>query len=44
MNLSTVKKIMDLENRPVVAKGEAEGVGWTGDLGIVDATSCLWNG
>ena len=29
MKLSTEKKIMDLENRLVVAKGEEEGVGWT---------------
>ena len=27
MNLSTEKKIMDLENRLVVAKGEGEGLG-----------------
>ena len=27
MNLSTEKKIMDMENRPVVAKGEGEGAG-----------------
>ena len=27
MNLSTEKKIMDLENRLVVAKGEGEGAG-----------------
>ena len=27
MNLSTEKKIMDLEKRPVVAKGEGRGVG-----------------
>ena len=33
MNLSTEKKIMDLENRLVVAKGEGEGVGGTGSLG-----------
>ena len=37
MNLSTEKKIMDLENRLVVAKGEGEeegkGVGWIGSLG-----------
>ena len=32
-NLSTEKKIMDMENRLVVAKGEGEGVGWTGNLG-----------
>ena len=35
MNLSTEKKLMDLENRLVVAKGE--GVGWTGSLGLKDA-------
>ena len=32
MNLSTEKKIMDLENRLVVAEGE--GVGWLGSLGL----------
>ena len=30
MNISTEKKIMDLENRLVVAKKEEEGMGWTG--------------
>ena len=30
MNLSTEKELMDLKNRLVVAKGEGEGVGWTG--------------
>ena len=45
MNISTgKKKIMDLENRPVVAKGEREGVGWIGSLGLMDANYCLWNG
>ena len=35
MNLSTgkKKKLMDLENRLVLAKGKEEGVGWTGNLG-----------
>ena len=33
MNLSTEKKLMDLENRFVVAKGEGEGVEWMGCLG-----------
>ena len=33
MNLSTEKKIRDLENRLVVAKGEGDGVGETGSLG-----------
>ena len=31
------EKIMDMENRLVVAKGEREAVGWTGSLGLVDA-------
>ena len=44
MNLSTEKKIMDLENRLVVAKGEGDGVGWTGNLGLIDANYSLWNG
>jgi len=44
MNLSTEKKIMDLENRLVVAKAEGEGVGWLRSLGSIDANYCLWNG
>ena len=44
MNLSTGKEIMDLQNRLVVARGEGEGVGWMGCLGLIDADSCLWNG
>ena len=44
MNLSTEKKIMDLENRLVVGKGEREGVGCIGSLGLIDADYCLWNG
>ena len=44
MNLSTEKKIMDLENSLVVAKGKGEGVGWIGSLGLMDANYCLWNG
>ena len=37
MNLSTEKKIMDLENRLVVAKeeGVGEGAGWSGSLGLI---------
>ena len=42
MNLSTEEKIVDLENRLVVATGE--GVGWIGSLGLIDADYCLWNG
>ena len=44
MNLSTEKKIMDLENRLVVAKGVREGTGWTGNLGLIDANYCIWSG
>ena len=44
MNLSTEKKIMDLENRLVVPKREVEEVGWVGRLGLIDANYCLWNG
>ena len=38
------KKIMDLENRLVVAKGEGVGVGCIGSLGLKDVDYCLWNG
>ena len=44
MKLSTKKKIMDLENRLVVAKGDGEGVEWTGFWGLIDAKSCLCHG
>ena len=44
MNLSTEKKLMDLENRLVVAKGEGEGVGWIGNWRLTDGDYCLWNG
>ena len=44
MNLSTEKKIMDLENRLVVAKGKGEGLGWLGRLGLIGTNYCLWNG
>ena len=30
MNLFTEKKFMDMENRPMLAKGEEKGVRWTG--------------
>ena len=39
MNLSTEKKIMDM-----IAKGEREGVEWTGNLGLIDADYYLQNG
>ena len=44
MNFSTEKKIMDLVNRLIVAKGEEEGVGWIGSLGLTDVNYCFWNG
>ena len=44
INPSTEKKLMYLEKRLVVAKGEGEGVGWTGNLGLIDANYCIWNG
>ena len=44
MKLSTEKKIMDIENRLVVAKGEVEGVLWIGNLALIDANGCLWKG
>ena len=44
MNLFTEKKLMDLENRIVVAKEEGAGVGYIANLGIIDADYCLWNG
>ena len=43
MNISTEKKIIDIENRLMVAKGEGEVVEWTGNLGLIDADYCLWN-
>ena len=42
-NISKEKKLMDFENRLVVAKGNWEGVGWIGSLGLIDADYCLWN-
>ena len=44
MKLPIEKKIMDLENKLVVAKGEGEVVGWIGSLWLTDANYCFWNG
>ena len=44
MNLSTEKKIMDVEKRRVVAKGEGEGGELMGSLGFVDANYDIANG
>ena len=44
MNVSTEKKIIDLENILVTAQGEREGMGGIGSLGLTDANYCSWNG
>ena len=44
MKLSTEKKLMDMDNRLMVARVVGEGVGWIGSLGLIDAYYCLWNG
>ena len=45
MILSTKQKqIVDIKDRLVVAKGEGEGVGWAGSLGLIDANYCIWSG
>ena len=45
MNLSTEKKQTHGHGEQTCGfKGEGEGVGWTGSLGLVDAKYCIWNG
>ena len=44
MNLPTERKLMDLENRFVVAKEEGNGMGGTGSLGLIDADYCMLSG
>ena len=44
MNLSIENKLMDLENRLVVAEGDGEGVGWTGNPELIDGSHCIWSG
>lgn len=43
MKFSPEKKIGDLENRLMVAKGDGEGLGWIGSLRLTDANYCFWN-
>ena len=43
MNLSTEKKLINLENRLVIAKGKGEEVEQIGSLGLIDADYCPWN-
>ena len=38
------KETHGLGEHTVVAKGEGEGVGWTGSLELIDANYCLWSG
>ena len=42
--LQNRNRLMDIENRRVVAKGEGERVGWTGSLGLVDANDSILRG
>ena len=44
MDMQNRNKLVDIENRCVVAMGEAEGVGWAGSLRLVDANYCIWSG
>ena len=44
MNLFTEKRIMNMENRLVVATGEGEGVRRIGNLGLIDTNYYFWNG
>ena len=39
--LSPEGKLMHVENRLVVNRGEGKGVGWTGSLGLIDAKYCF---
>ena len=43
MDLSTKQEHTDIKNRLVVAKRKGEGVGWTGNLGLVDANYYINN-
>ena len=45
MNLSTEKKQTHEQGEQTCgAKGEGEGVGWMGSLGLVDPNYCIWSG
>ena len=45
MNLSMKQtEIMDIENTPVVAKGEGFGVGWSKRLVLADISFYIYNG
>ena len=44
MHLCTKQTDSQTENRLEVAKEEGEGVGWTGNLGLVDAKTTAFGG
>ena len=44
MNISTEKKLVDLENRLGLPRGEEGGSGRDQSLGLRDANYCSWNG
>ena len=44
INISIEKKLMDLENWPVVSKGQGGGGGWNVNLGLIDANYYICNG
>jgi len=42
-SLQNRNRLIDIENRLVIAKGEEEGVGWMGSLGLEDANYDIEN-
>jgi len=44
MNLNERKRLSNIEKSLVVAKGRSRGRGWTGCLGLVDASYYILNG
>ena len=44
MTLSTEKKLIDLENRLMFAKGKGDGMECIWSLGLIDEDYCLFNG
>ena len=44
MSLSMIYRIMDIENRLVVAKREGAGEGWSGSLGLAVVSYYIENG
>ena len=42
MYLQNRNRLTDMEKRLAVAKGEGNGVGWTGSLGLVDTNYYIY--